>query len=71
MAGGREKCPEPSSTRARQAPASSSPNDEAVFQRLAALPVIDYERVRADEAENLGVRISVLDKEVSKRQALK
>jgi putative DNA primase/helicase len=43
----------------------TTPDDLAlVVARLAALPTLDYEKVREAEAERLGVRVSALDKEV-------
>jgi putative DNA primase/helicase len=37
-------------------------DDEAEIQRLATLSIIDYERVRVDEAKRLGLRPAILDK---------
>lgn len=37
-------------------------DDEAALRRLAAMPPLDYERVRDDEAERLGCRVGILDK---------
>lgn len=47
-------------------PATETPHDDLalVVARLAALPTLDYEKVREAEAERLGVRVSALDKEV-------
>jgi len=43
----------------------TQPDDLAlVVARLAVLPTLDYEKMREAEAERLGVRVSVLDKEV-------
>ena len=39
-------------------------NEDAKIAELAALSVFDYEKCREDEAKSLGVRVSVLDKEV-------
>ena len=39
---------------------------EATLVHLAALSPIEFDRVRADEAERLGVRVSTLDDEVEK-----
>lgn len=39
--------------------------DEEAFSRLANLSRLDYERVRQSEAGRLGIRVSVLDQEVS------
>jgi putative DNA primase/helicase len=43
---------------------ADSAND-ATITRLADLPLLEYERVRKDEAKKLGVRASLLDKLVS------
>ena len=40
--------------------------DEATIARLAAMEELEYERVRADEAERLGTRTTVLDKQVAR-----
>ena len=37
-------------------------NDEEAIARLAALPQMEYERARKDEAERLGIRVTLLDK---------
>ena len=37
----------------------------ATVARLAAMPPLEYDRVRAGEAERMGVRLSTLDKEVA------
>lgn len=42
--------------------------DEKTLQRLAALPVLEYERTRKAEAENLGWRITILDELVANRR---
>ena len=34
-------------------------------ERLAALDRLDYEKIRKDEAKRLGIRASVLDREVN------
>lgn len=39
-------------------------DDTEVLERLAALPPIDYDRVRETEAERLRIRVSTLDAEV-------
>lgn len=39
--------------------------DDAVIQRLAALPAVQYDRVRKTEAETLGIRPGTLDRLVS------
>lgn len=45
------------------------PADEHELQRLAALPLLDYERTRKDAAQSLGCRPATLDKLVdSKRE---
>lgn len=36
-----------------------------VVLRLATLPALEYDQVRQSEADNLGVRVSTLDKEVA------
>ena len=41
-------------------------DDAAIVLRLAELTNLQYEKVREEEAEKMGVRVSVLDKEVSK-----
>jgi hypothetical protein len=38
------------------------------IERLAALEPIDYEAARADAAKRLGVRTTVLDREVGKKR---
>ena len=42
--------------------ASATETDDEAIARLAALPELEYERVRTDEAERLGVRVTQLDK---------
>jgi putative DNA primase/helicase len=37
-------------------------DDDDTIRRLAAMPALDYERVRDDEAEHLGCRVGILDK---------
>lgn len=49
-------------------PAPGTESDEATFARLAKLSAADYDRVRMDEAERLGIRASTLDAEVGKRR---
>ena len=44
------------------ADASATETDDEAIARLAALPELEYERVRTDEAERLGVRVTQLDK---------
>jgi putative DNA primase/helicase len=56
-------------TEAITAPHTATALDiDALAKELAALPVLDYERRRKDEAKRLGVRPSVLDKEVAKHR---
>lgn len=45
-------------------PTKAGETDVEAIGRLAALPLLEYERVRESEAERLGVRVSVLDKQV-------
>ncbi len=45
----------------REAPAADAPNDDAELERLARLPLLDYERARKDAAKQLGMRSSMLD----------
>ena len=40
--------------------------EEAALKRLAALPPLEYDRVRQAEADRLGVRAATLDKEVAR-----
>ena len=47
---------------ATAADASATETDNEAIARLAALPELEYERVRTDEAERLGVRVTQLDK---------
>lgn len=49
-----------------EAPAES---DEAAIKRLAALPFLEYERVRKDEAKRLGLRPAILDSAVKGERA--
>ena len=44
-------------------------NDEATIARLAGLSPIEYDRVRLEEAEKLGVRIATLDAERERKRA--
>ena len=39
-------------------------DDQATIARLAALPLLDYDRVRKAEAQKLGVRVETLDRQV-------
>jgi Protein of unknown function (DUF3631) len=48
--------------------AATAINDEAMFQQLALLSPIDYDRIRKDWAEKLGIRVGTLDGEVEKRR---
>jgi len=48
---------------------SEEPYDDAV-RRLAALPFLDYERRRIQEAKALNVRVTVLDRDVSATKRL-
>jgi putative DNA primase/helicase len=41
---------------------------EATLERLAAQPLVLYDRVRQDEARRLGVRVTTLDAEVERRR---
>lgn len=47
----------------KQKPAASNghDDDDATIQRLAAMPLLAYERVRMEEAEQLGCRATILD----------
>ena len=47
---------------------AESNRDEEAVARLAALPVLDYERCRKDEADKLGCREAVLDRLVESRR---
>lgn len=44
-------------------------DDETSIQRLSALPPLEYDRRREEEAKHLGIRVSTLDAEVQKRRA--
>jgi putative DNA primase/helicase len=44
-------------------------SDDEVVQRLASLPVTEYERQRKGEARSLGYRVSTLDELVNSRRA--
>jgi hypothetical protein len=52
----------------KETPVENS-DDEAEIARLAALPLLEYERERQPAAERLGVRIGVLDKLVDAKRA--
>lgn len=43
-------------------------DDEPILLRLAALSLLEYDRVRKDEAKRLGVKIATLDREVEARR---
>jgi len=46
--------------------------EEQTLERLAGLTVLEYDRAREKEAENLGIRVSILDKAVNgQRQSIK
>ena len=47
---------------------SATETDDEAIARLAALPELEYERVRTDEAERLGVRVTQLDKLVRRER---
>ena len=49
-------------------PASGTAATDESLDRLATLPLIEYDRVRTSEAERLGVRVGTLDSEVGKRR---
>src|SRR5215470_9380330 len=53
------KCVDPLSTACEE-------KTDAIIARLAALPPLEYDRVRKAEAEKLGVRVDTLDSEVRK-----
>ena len=42
---------------------------ESIFRALAALPAIDYDRLRVAKAEELGCRVGTLDEEVARRRS--
>jgi Protein of unknown function (DUF3631) len=52
----------------RGAQTATTPTHEpgATYHRLAVLTPYEYDRVRAQEAENLGIRVATLDSEVDK-----
>ena len=41
-------------------------DDDSIIRRLAELKPLEYEKVREEEADKMGARVSILDKEVSK-----
>jgi hypothetical protein len=49
-------------------PARLSKDDEATLEQLAALPQVQYDRIRKEEAEKLGIRTETLDHEVKARR---
>jgi putative DNA primase/helicase len=51
-------------------PQTGGVTDEETIARLAALPVLEYERCRKDQAERLGCRESVLNKLVEAKRLL-
>lgn len=56
-------------TKAEQAIVPFTPNtDELAIADLAAMPTLDYERCREAKAEELGVRVSALDKMVDAKR---
>ncbi len=44
--------------------------DNAI-ERLAAMPALEYEQIRVDQAEKLNVRVGVLDQEIKKLRSFK
>jgi putative DNA primase/helicase len=54
----------------RQVETSTVPKetDEELFQRMAKLTSVEYDRVRDKEAERAAIRVGTLDKEVAKRR---
>jgi putative DNA primase/helicase len=51
-------------------PKAKNKNDEtAAIARLAALSPIEYDRIRFNEADKLGVRVTTLDAEVERKRA--
>ena len=53
----------------REACQATEPNDEdATIARLAALPPIEYDRIRKDEAKKLRCRVTILDELVANRR---
>jgi len=53
-----------------ETPEQPEETPDETIQRLAGLGILDYERVRQAEAERLGVRAAILDKEVGKLRVL-
>ncbi|CAG9260935.1 hypothetical protein PUN4_360008 [Paraburkholderia unamae] len=54
--------PTPVSQASTEGDAGAAENDGQAVARLAALPLMEYDRVRRDEAKRLGVQVSTLDK---------
>jgi hypothetical protein len=50
---------------------SGSPADDETLSRLAAMPPLEYKRIREAEAERLGCRVSVLDSLVEAKRPSK
>lgn len=48
------------------APAPPGETEDQAIKRLAALPSLEYDRLRQSEADRLGVRAATLDKEVAR-----
>jgi putative DNA primase/helicase len=55
--------------RAAQSEPENENNETATIARLAALPPIEYDRIRFNEADKLGVRVTTLDTEVERKRA--
>jgi hypothetical protein len=55
-------------TKSDPPPSSRQAEDNAEFDRLAALSDSDYDREREPSAEKLGIRVTTLDREVNKRR---
>jgi putative DNA primase/helicase len=51
------------------AEADDAPSEAAELDRLAALPRMEYDRARREAAEQLGIRVVILDDEVSRRRS--
>jgi putative DNA primase/helicase len=49
-------------------PDPEKPNPDAEVERLAALPRLEYDRIRQETAKRLKVRVATLDAEVEKRR---
>lgn len=49
-------------------PSSNGLGDSSAIGDLAALPPLEYDRVRKEEAERLGVRVDTLDREVARQR---